>query len=156
MGQTNCRYIPQEIDLPIYYGRDLGKTAWLPGKGWMIMRSWSPRYIHIIGRNGAIFQFRLAEFHNWESMLLTSSLRDTFWFFLPNPSIDKTMKKARKGQERYASRTSNSGYVCWGEYFEDQLVRLEQNLKEEGIELTEHNLECIAEELFRRKSLNEI
>ncbi len=156
MGQTNCRWKEADTDLPIFYGHDLGKTAWLPSKGYMIMRKWSPKYVHIVGANGAIFQFRLEWFHCWESVLLTSTLHDTFWFFLPNPSIEKTMARARHGQEKYPSRTSNSGYVCWGGYFEEQLVNLEKHLADEEIELNKENLQWIAEELYRRKELHEI
>lgn len=153
MGQTNCRWREKETELPIFYGHDLGKTAWLPSKGYMVMRKWSPKYIHLVGKNGAIFQFRLEYFHCWESMLLTSTLHDTFWFFYPHLSFENTMYRARKGQERYPSKTSKSGYVCWGEYFEKQYVDVVKHLEEEEIEL---DLEWIGSELKRRKKLNEV
>ena len=124
---------------------------------WKMVEDYSPRYVHFKTKSGAIYQFRLEVFHSKKSMLLTSTLGDTFWFFLPHPSIENTMKRARAAQKPYASKTSFSGYVCWGLYFEEQHDKLQENLKAENVNLTAEALENISKELLKREALyNEI
>ena len=152
--QMNCKTekfeAPPSVEgLVPYYGEEINREPWLPPKGWMVMRAWSPKYLHYRSEAGTIYQFRLDHFHNWTGVLLTSTRHDTFWFFGRAFSIEHTMNRARHGQEKYSSKTSCSGYVCWGNYFEDHLKRLEEHMREENFRI--ESVKEIYKELIRRR-----
>ena len=119
----------------------------------IMVRDYNERYIHFKTIHNEIYQFRLEVFHCKKERLLTSTLGDTFWFFLPQPSIEKTMNRAIKARKRVLSKTSNSGYVCWGQYFDELRDRLIQNLEKEQMLLNPDKLQQIADELKRREEL---
>lgn len=162
---TNCK-LAMTDDFADNFSMNLGDAVYFRGSfshPWffdtprkIMVRDYSEKYIHFKTKNNAIYQFRFAKFHNKKQMLLTSTLGDTFWFFLPKPSIDKTMQKAIKAREHVLSKTSNSGYVCWGQYFDELHDRLMQNIESEGLDLSPENLDIIAKELQRREKLYEV
>ena len=163
--ETNCKLAIVD-DLADNFSMNLGDAVYFKGHfshPWffdtpkkIMVRDFSEKYIHFKTRNNAIYQFRLEVFHNKKHLLLTSTLGDTFWFFLPNPSIERTMSVAVKARKHLLSKTSNSGYVCWGQYFDELLERLTANAEREGIEFEPEKLSIIAKELQRREKLYEI
>lgn len=159
MGQTNCRYLVEEdIDIGAgrLYRKEFKNKGWMPPKGWMPMRSWSPRYVHFVSVFGEVFQFRFEKFHGVECVLLTSTLHDSFWFIPPNYSIEDTVERAKKGMQRYGSKTSWSGYVCWGGYMIDQYAVLTEHLKEQHMHIESEAIKKIHEELVLRRDLYEV
>lgn len=136
----------------VYYKGDFEHPWFFEGRTKM-MRDFHPAFIHFKTLNNEIYQFRLEDFHSKESMLLTSTLGDTFWFFLPHPSFEKTMSRAIKGRDRYSSKTSSTGYVCWGKYFDELYSRLLGHMESEDIEFTDEKLDIIAHELKRRREI---
>lgn len=137
----------------IYYRGDFEHPWFFDSPTQIMVRDFHPAYIHFKTINNEIYQFRLEDFHSKESLLLTSTLGDTFWFFLPHPSIERTMHIAIKGRERYSSKTSISGYVCWGNYFDTLLLRLQGHMETEDIEFPADKLDIIAHELKRRREI---
>lgn len=136
-----------------YFRGDFERPWFMEGLRTKMMDKASPRHLHFKSPIGEVYQFRLSEFHNKKAILLTSTLMDTFWFFVNNPSIDNTMAIARKNQAGYACPGSYSGVSKWGNYFEELLERLEQGMAFQGVELTDESMKIIAKELLRREKI---
>lgn len=121
---------------------------------WHMMKPFSAEVINYRTLADEVYQFRLSSFHGKGGLLLTSTLKDTFLFMGKSlykvHNIDETMSIARKGQERYNSKTAYSGYVCWGGYFEQRYERLMKNMASQHIYLTDEALNSIYKELKRR------
>lgn len=111
----------------------------------------SPLVITFKTWKGEFFQFRLGKFHNNGCMILTSTLKDTFFFFWTDPSFSGTMAKAENGGKKKPIKGSYSGYSCWGGYFKDLYNTLMKHLEEQEISFTDDQIKMFYIELKRRE-----
>ena len=168
--QTNCNYYGVDefsdacyqlrIGASYYTAGDFEFTPVVENKKWKSIYPYSNKYVHFRTDNGTIFQFRFDYFHGCKAILLTSTKRDVFWFFLPEPSFEHTMSVVRRAQ----TRRSVKGYhkrgdkkktsLRWGGYFEDFYSAVLSHL--DGMRLDAGALEIIYQVLLKKEKLYEV
>lgn len=138
----------------IFLGKEFERPWFFDSMRWKMMDAWKPEYIHIKTWKGEIYQFRLYKFHSKPSMLITSTLQDTFIVIKSaGLSLKGTMNFARRAKrKKHPVEGSFTGYWTWGNYFEDQYTRLKKNMKKQNIFFSDEALEAIYNELVRRNN----
>lgn len=158
MGLTdNSEITEQEFSVDvgegdIFLGDHFERPWFFDSMRWKMMDDCKPEYIHIKTWKGEIYQFRLYRFHSKPSMLITSTLQDTFVVIKSaGLSLKGTMNYARRAKrKKHPVNGSFTGYWTWGGYFEDQYARLKKNMKNQNIYFSDEALKAIYDELVRR------
>lgn len=144
----------EKIDIgkgDLYIGEKFSYPYFFESYSRKMMEDPSPHNITFKTWKGEFFQFRLGKFHNSKCMILTSTLKDTFFFFSNNPTIAGTMAKGKSGSEKIPIKGSYTGYSSWGGYFQKQLKDLEKHLEEQEIFFTDETTAEIYRELMERR-----
>lgn len=100
---------------------------------------------------GNFYQFYLGEFHQHPALILTSTLRDSYYLPAACLSLEMSVERFRKASENITPiKGSFSGYYRYGLKLVEQHDTLISHLEADGMYFSEEVLKEVYSELKRR------
>lgn len=142
---------------------DIGKGDLYQGKPYPIPYFFEKAYLRMMrepdSRNvisfktwkGEYFQFYLDRYHSSQTLVLTSTLRDSVFISPTTLSIEKSAEKFKEtSQKSHPIKNSFSGYFKYGTRIAEQYAKLFTHLAEQEIYFSDETVKWVYKELKRR------